>query len=92
MSYRKAIQPKSFAVKLFMPPKHKPAAKTQSQIDFSARTPKVGDLVQRKGTDGTYQILAISSDGKYVTLNLMHGGYPTNLQLPRIPVEGIVFL
>jgi hypothetical protein len=75
-----------------MPAKSKPAPKAQSRIDFTARTPKVGDLVQRKGTDGTYQILALSSEGKFATLNLMHSGYATNLQLPRIPVENLIWI
>ena len=72
-----------------MSARRKTSSSGQELLKFGARTPRIGDLVYRPNTDGIYQINAIAHDGRSVTLCLMHGGRPTNLEHPRIPVEGL---
>jgi hypothetical protein len=72
-----------------MSAKRKTSSSGQERIKFPARTPCIGDLVHRPNSDGVYQINAIGYDGRTVTLCLMHGGRPTNLEHPRVPVEGL---
>jgi hypothetical protein len=69
-----------------MAPKRKPPL---PQLNFPARTPQHGDLVQRKDSPSTYQI---THDGKTVTLCLMQGGSHTNFELRNIPVENLIWL
>jgi hypothetical protein len=70
--------------------KHK-SSQSQPRFNFPARTPQHGDLVQRKDSASTYQIIHIAYDGKTVTLCLMQGGSPTNFELRNIPVENLVW-
>jgi hypothetical protein len=72
-----------------MPAKRKTSSSEQERIKFPARNPRIGDLVYRPNSEGVYQINAIAYDGLTVTLCLMHGGRPTNLEHPRVPVEGL---
>ena len=74
-----------------MAPKRKPKL-PQPELDFPARTPQHGDLVQRKDSASTYQITHIAHDDKTVTLCLTHGGRLTNFELRNIPVEHLVWL
>jgi hypothetical protein len=62
------------------------------QLDFPPRTPERGDLVKRKDSPSTYQIVHIAHDGKTVTLCLMHGGSPTNFELRDILVDSLVWM
>jgi hypothetical protein len=74
-----------------MAPKRKPKP-SLPQLDFPARKPQYGDLVQRQGSNSTYQIIAIAHDARSVTLCLMHGGSPTNFELRNIPVENLIWM
>jgi hypothetical protein len=75
-----------------MAPKRKNTQAALPQLDFPPRTPQHGDLVQRKDSPSTYQIIKIAHDGKTVTLCLMHGGSQTNFELRNIPVENLVWM
>jgi hypothetical protein len=69
-----------------MAPKRKPAP-PQPQLDFSARTPQRGDIVQRKGVAHTHRIVHISHHGKTVTLCLMQGGSPSTSSSAMSPLK-----
>ncbi len=76
-----------------MASKRKNAQVALPQLNFPARTPQHGDLVQRKGVAvSTYQIIYIAHDGKTVNLYLMHGGSPTNFELCNIPVDSLIWV
>jgi hypothetical protein len=62
------------------------------QLNFYARARQHGDLVQRKDSASTYQIIKIAHDVKTVTLCLMQGGQQTNFELRSIPVENPIWL
>ena len=75
-----------------MPPKRRKSQAALPQLEFPARTPQHGDLVKRKDSPSTYQIIQIDYGSKTVTLCLMHGGSPTNFELRNIPVENLIWV
>jgi hypothetical protein len=68
------------------------AAPQLPQLNFPAHTPRHGDLVMRKDSPSTYQIIHINQGGLTVTICLMEGGSPTNFELRNIPVENLIWL
>lgn len=72
--------------------KRKNAQTALPQLDFTSRMPQHGDLVMRKDSASTYQIIHVNHGCQTVILCLMHGGSQSNFELRNIPVENLIWV